>query len=225
MQEGTTPITEPPWLAPTRRRGRPPTLSRDRVIAAAVGLVQADGFDRLTLRRLANELGSGATSVYWHVRDKGQLLDLVIDELIGRIEIPEQGDPVAWLTAFARSDREVLSAYPGLAELILERGGAGPNGIRQAEAVLAVLSQAGVPDRRLMDAYHTLLVYVNGFTIATTATTTHPPRAAPDVGAYLQSLPPASISMLTRAGLGPGSTAMQRFDYGLAAMLKGLLPE
>lgn len=225
MSERSAPITEPPWLAPKRRRGRPPTLSRERVIAAALELVGSEGFQRLTLRRLAAELDSGATSVYWHVRDKGQLLDLVIDELIGQIEIPEHGDPALRLTAFARSARDVLSAHPGLAELILVRGGDGPNGVHQAETVLAIFGQAGLPDHSLMDAYHTMLVYVNGFAIATTASTAHSPRGTPEVGAYLRSLPPTSIPMLTVASRGPGSSTLERFDYGLAALLHGLVPD
>jgi AcrR family transcriptional regulator len=78
-------IPPPPWQRlPERaaRRRRDP-ISRDAIVAAAIRLLDADGLDALSMRRIADELGTGAASLYWHVGSKDGLLDLIFDEIIG----------------------------------------------------------------------------------------------------------------------------------------------
>src|SRR5215471_9501420 len=90
-------IPPPPWQrAPDRqsRRRREP-ISRDAIVAAAIGLLDREGLAALSMRRLAEELGTGAASLYWHVGSKDGLLDLVFDELIGEEQIPAP-DPPRW---------------------------------------------------------------------------------------------------------------------------------
>ena len=76
----------------TRQRTAAPareTLSRDQIVKATMELLDTEGLSGLSMRKLAARLDSGATSLYWHVQTKDDLLDLVIDEVYGEIDVPE----------------------------------------------------------------------------------------------------------------------------------------
>src|SRR5215813_9521503 len=87
---------EPPWWRerPTGGRSRAP-LSRDAIVEAAVRIVDAEGVDALTIRRLGEELGTGAATLYWHIAGKDELGELVYDRIMGEIQLPEP-DPARW---------------------------------------------------------------------------------------------------------------------------------
>lgn len=209
-----------------RRRGRPATLSRGRVVSVAVELTRAEGFEALTVRRLADAVGAGATSLYTYVRDKDDLVDLVIDELVGFMTVPSRGAPARRLVGWAESARAVMTAHPGMAEVILARTAIGPNALAMAESVLEVLEAAGVPPRRHMDAYQTLLVYINGFVITTVAArrATSPEHHA-RVAKVLADIQPASTPRLAAALARAGRGEDSRFRAGLVALVAGLARE
>ena len=83
-------IPAPPWqrLPDRKARRRREPISRDAIVAAAIRLLDREGLAALSMRRLADELGAGAASLYWHVGSKDGLLDLVIDELVGEGQVP-----------------------------------------------------------------------------------------------------------------------------------------
>src|SRR5579875_2585707 len=86
-------VPEPPWRVP-RREGRAP-LSRDAIVDAALRVLDAEGMDGLSMRRVGEELGAGAASIYWHVQNKDELLQLVFERVISEIELPVP-DPSRW---------------------------------------------------------------------------------------------------------------------------------
>ncbi|MGI5147000.1 TetR/AcrR family transcriptional regulator [Plantactinospora sp. CA-294935] len=78
------------WLRPPRSPGRSgPPLHRDRIVAAAVALLDREGVAGLTMRRLAERLGAGSTTLYWHVTNKDDVLDLALDQIFGEVPLPE----------------------------------------------------------------------------------------------------------------------------------------
>jgi AcrR family transcriptional regulator len=87
---------DPPWW---RKRAEPSRerkpLTRDAIVDAALVLLERDGMDGLSMRKLARELGAGAASLYWHVGDKEELLSLLLDRIVGESKIPEP-DPEHW---------------------------------------------------------------------------------------------------------------------------------
>lgn len=203
--------------------GRPRVLRRERILRSTIDLVRREGFAALSLRRLGEELGVGATSLYGHVDSKGQLLDLVIDELVGRMHVPEAGSARQRLVGFGESARAVLNDYPGMAEVILQRGAAGPHAAALAEAVLSALAELGVPPGRLMDAYHSLLVYVNGFAISSlTARHSDSPERVRRLQTELADIDPATRPVLASVVRLPSSGDRVRFRYGLDALITGL---
>jgi len=137
---------EPPWWRPrtTGRRRQP--LSRDAIVEAAIKILDAEGVDALTVRRLADELGTGPATLYWHVNGKEELGELVYDRIMGDIELPEP-DPSRWqeqLKQLARDAYRVLRSHNDAARLSLGRVPVGPNMLGVMEWSLGLLLAAGV---------------------------------------------------------------------------------
>src|SRR4051812_16996021 len=98
------------FLRPPRARTGQPALSREQIVKAAIELLDAQGPAGLSMRRLGTHLGAGATSMYWHVANKDELLELVMDEVLGEVYVPEAGD-TTWrvaLTIWADGMRAML---------------------------------------------------------------------------------------------------------------------
>src|SRR4029079_11459259 len=121
-------------------------LTRAAVVAAARRIADLEGLDALTLRRLAREMGVAPNAIYSHVVDKSMLLDLLMDDVAGEVEVPDPGadDWQAGLRALFASTRRTVAAAPELAPLFLARAARGPNAIRLGEVTLALLARGGV---------------------------------------------------------------------------------
>jgi TetR/AcrR family tetracycline transcriptional repressor len=105
------------------KRGKPPPLTEQEIVRAALGVIRAEGLDALSMRRLSRELGRSAMAPYWYVADRQQLLDLVARELLADVPVPA-ADSGPWETRL----REVIAAidarlreHPGIAEVLLKR--------------------------------------------------------------------------------------------------------
>ena len=143
------PIPEPPWSTARRERPARTPLTREAIVDAALRVVDREGARGLSMRRVADELGTGPASLYWHVSGKDELINLLVDRVVGEIELPPP-DPERWQEQFMegmRQARRVFQRHPGVAGLTLGRIPVGPNLVRLAEATLALLRGAGVPDR------------------------------------------------------------------------------
>src|SRR6266571_1766614 len=140
---------EPPWRsAPKRGHAPRPQLSRDVVVTAALKVVESEGGDALTMRRVADEIGVSASSLYGYVVNKEELIQLVLEQIMTEIRIPPPGgDWQDMLRGWARQTRAVFRRHPGVAGLTLGRVPFGPTMLAAAERVLAALRGAGLPDQ------------------------------------------------------------------------------
>jgi len=166
---GEPQIPRPPWqrLPDRNARRRREPISRDAIVAAAVRLMDREGLAALSMRRLAEEFGTGAASLYWHVGSKDGLFDLVLDHVIGEQEVPEP-DAARWqqqLKEVARSQRRISLRHPYIVRISIGRIPMGPNALRNSEAVLAILRAGGLPPRLAVQGYLLLIATVNGFTL------------------------------------------------------------
>ena len=143
---------------PRRDRG----LSRAEIVSTAIAVADAEGPDAISMRRIARELGAGAMSLYWHVRSKEELLDLMLESIEAEIEVPEpSGDWRADLGAFAHRTRAAMSRHRWAMEFIGSRPPSGPNDARNLERLLALFD--GLADARLtMNIFGTVATYVTG---------------------------------------------------------------
>ena len=130
------------WEPPTRTRHKP--LSRDDVVRGALATLDEVGLDGLTMRRLAEHLGVQSPSLYWHVRDKDELLSLIADAISAELESPKSDQPwAAQLEELAWEYRRVLLAHRDAALILANTPPAGPNRLRLAERMLSMLVTAG----------------------------------------------------------------------------------
>ena len=131
-------------------RPRNPLLSRDRIVAAALDLVDTEGLAALSTRRLAAVLGVSGPSLYNHFSTKDALLDAVVDEVLGEVDLSmwAQVDKETWagaLARWARSYRAALVAHPNLVPVLAQGPGRRTNALRLADAVFGGLVDAGWP--------------------------------------------------------------------------------
>ncbi len=144
-----------------------PALSLERIVACAVELLDAQGVDGLTMRRLADRLGSGAMSLYWHVGNKEAVFDLALDSVLeyaGQAQATEDQDWRGAVVHMLEDWRAAMLRHPWSASL-LPRRALGPNILGRLELLSRTLSRAGVADKDLNAAIWSLWNYVMGATI------------------------------------------------------------
>lgn len=142
------------------RRERPakPALTRQGIVAAAVAVMRAEGVERVTMRRLAKELDTGAASLYVYVKDTEELHAAVLDELLAEVALTGEGDWRERLWAVLDSYRSVLFAHPSLARVALVTRLSGPHYLALVEAVLALLDEGGMAPGQAAWAVDVLLL-------------------------------------------------------------------
>ena len=154
-------------LQPVQEPRSEPPLSRERIVATAVELLDAEGLDGLTMRRLADRLGSGVMSLYWHVDNKEGVFDLALDSVLeyrGPPQIVEAQDWRGEVVHMLEDWRASMLRHPWSASL-LPRRALGPNILGRLELLSKTLAKAGVADADLNVAIWSLWNYVMGATI------------------------------------------------------------
>jgi AcrR family transcriptional regulator len=144
-----------------------PALSLERIAATAVELLDAQGVDGLTMRRLADRLGAGAMSLYWHVANKEEVFDLALDSVLEYRGPPPAAEPADWrgdVVHMLDDWRASMLRHPWSASL-LPRRALGPNMLGRLELLSKTLSGAGVADADLNTAIWSIWNYVMGATV------------------------------------------------------------
>ncbi|WP_258348077.1 TetR/AcrR family transcriptional regulator C-terminal domain-containing protein [Saccharopolyspora gregorii] len=152
---------------PKGRRGRPPrgsaTLSRERVVEAALALVDEEGLDQISMRKIAQRLRVDPMSLYNHVADKDDVLDGIAEALLAGIPAPPaDGSPRERMEAVARGFRTAMLAHPKAAPTVLTRQLASPAGLAPLAAAVAPLLDAGCPPREAVHALRAALGFLVG---------------------------------------------------------------
>ncbi|WP_163511730.1 TetR/AcrR family transcriptional regulator [Fodinicola acaciae] len=226
------------WTRPQRKRRDNESLNRDQIVAEAVRLLDAEGMDALSMRRLGARLNAGATSLYWHVANKDELIELVVDEIFGELDIPEIDDPARWREAMTRcaiSVRDALLRHPWFSSTFGEVGLSylGPNMMRLSDRMLAILERGGFDLPTANRAVTVIIAYVTGVTSSEASWHTTIKRSGrteqewlanvrPAVAARLQAYPRlAEAYELFQIG-DPAAAREDDFRWGLDRVLDGL---
>ena len=223
---------EPPWWkAPKSKGTRRAPLSRDQIVDAAVKILDRDGLDALTVRRLAEELNTGSATLYWHISGKDELGELVYDRIIGELELPEP-DPSRWqeqMKELIRGIYALMLRHNDVVRLSIGHIPVGPNAMRLIEWTLGVLRGAGIPDQAA--AYFGDIVgrYIDVSVLEVRSAATAMDGAGGDaaalemMGQYLGGLPveqfPNIHALLPAMFAGDDA---DRFDFGLDLLVRGL---
>ena len=145
-----------------RTRGRPPSLTEDQIVDAALQIIRADGLDALSMRRLSHHLGRSQMAAYSYVADKQELLDLVARRTLADVEIPGADDgpwDVQLRLLIDRIDAQ-LRRHPGIAGLLLQRMLRSDQ--RLVDALMAIMVGAGLHEKQVLLAYSTIHTYLFG---------------------------------------------------------------
>jgi len=213
------------WLDPLPPAS--PGLGREVLVRSAVALLDADGLERLSMRRVAADLGVTVGALYWYVATKDELLELALDDVLG--EAPSPAGSGEWrgaLGAHAKRLRELLLRHPWALPLMSRLPNIGPNAVALSDAALGIAAGAGFPDPpAVVTALHDQVV---GAALAQ-AGLRHSRSISGDddrLAVYLAStaeLHPAAASAM-RAGAADDVAARsdRRFGFALDCLLDGL---
>src|SRR5262249_51840243 len=141
-------------------------IGRPDVAAAALAVLDTDGWSALTMRRVAQDLDVKAASLYTHIADKDDLLDAVLDLVLDGIELPPRtGRPRAALVRSFAAYRNALVAHPEVVRLMTQRSRLSMSQIRLIERSVELLTEEGLTMRAAVDAHITLTAFTLGFLI------------------------------------------------------------
>ncbi|MET9886992.1 TetR/AcrR family transcriptional regulator C-terminal domain-containing protein [Streptomyces sp. NPDC006430] len=209
----------------------PPALTRDALVQAALRVLEREGINGLSMRKVATELGVKAASLYWHVRNKEQLLDLLTDALMADAEPPpREGDWRTQFRAYCIRYRSHLLGKRDAARVVAGRLAPGPHLLRLMEDQLDRLRTAGFNDADAALITYLLGAYVQGFVLqeqapiaASETTGTSRRDVAVSVGDRFRALPPETFpNLVALAGDLTDPSMEARFTFGLERLLDGM---
>jgi TetR/AcrR family transcriptional regulator, tetracycline repressor protein len=206
-----------------RRAGQTP-LTRDRIVEAALRLVDEAGLDALSMRRLGKELGVDPMAVYHHVRGKEALLHGVVQHVFAAMTPPSDDGP--WderVRQWASAYRAMAEAHPNLVlRIVADPAAVAVAAVRINETLYAALDAAGLAPSEIRHGAGLIVDYVNGYTLAFAAGPI-PPDAAATFRAELESRPPEEVAVQRRLLDEDDDTPEQDgFEFGLDVILAGL---
>jgi AcrR family transcriptional regulator len=228
------------WVRPERAaRGPAPSLSREEITTAAIKLADTRGIDAVSMRALAVELGVGAASLYRYVARKDELIDLMVDAVMGNdLEFEVRADWREDLRSLAQGLRAMMLRHPWMAVPSAGLHSLGPNTARRYEQVLSAIDGLGLGIDEMLVMVETLDAYVRGRALEELAEQEAVRRSGLDQEQWMQTQLPY-IKSLLESGRHPLLTRVfdapldpdrleHGFDLGLERVLDGLatmLPE
>jgi AcrR family transcriptional regulator len=211
-----------PATAP-KRLGRPPSLSREQIVEAGLELLDRQGLEALTLRRLGEQLGVTPMALYSYFAGKDDLVDAILDHAAEEVRLPpREGTWEDQMRALMREARRVLARHPSALGVRLRRPLLSPGPLRVTEAGLQILLEAGFTRKQAVSAWRALFSYMFGFV-----------SFSPDTGrrssteqarSILSALPAEDYPALTSAA-DEAASAMsgdREFEFGLDRIVEGL---
>jgi AcrR family transcriptional regulator len=220
----------PPWHKPRSRRPARQPLTAERIVATAIEILDREGLDAVTTRRVAESLGTGSASLYAHVTSRDELIELMVDRIAAGITVPGP-DPARWqdqLRAYAHHAQQVWASHADIARASLATIPTGPERLRVIEGLLAILRAAGFSDQVAAWAVDRLQIYIDadvfegslyaarikqGFDVQEHIAT---------VRDYFRRLPADRFPLVSSMADTIMSGGEQRFEFGLDLLLAGL---
>ncbi|MEU2091940.1 TetR/AcrR family transcriptional regulator [Nocardia beijingensis] len=209
-----------------QRTGRPARISRAEILAAADSVIEAEGVAKLTMRRLATELGCTPMALYHHVRDKEDLLRLLLNEYADQVvwpDLPEE--PRERVRVAARAMRDVLAARPWIVEILAADDLLGVSALWVSESIVDGFVAGGLPLDRAAQAYRVIWHYTAGDLIVRARSARRAAENRPTFRAQVfAELDAETYPRLAALGSDYLSLAARdTYDLGLDALIDGLL--
>jgi AcrR family transcriptional regulator len=204
-------------------------LSRERIVTAALRIMDDEGLEAVTMRRVAHELGVEAMSLYHHVGDKDELLDGICEQVMADFEFPiPTGDWAENCRAGARAWRRLMQRHPEVIELFARQRGpvSSVESMRPSEFALRLLRESGLPDRDVAQAFHAIGGYIQGFVEMERGSIAGGTDAAHSKAhqALAESLDPEEFEALRAVSpYFADCSPDEQFEFGLDLLIQGLI--
>jgi len=215
-----------------RHRPRRVPLTSERIVDAALEIMARDGYEAVTMRSIAHELGTGPASLYAHIDGKAELDALLVDRVAREVHIPDP-DPQHWQQQIVQVGRDLRAAmlrHPGVARAVIGYVPTGPEAMTTSERMLAILIAGGVVEQVAAWACDLLPLYVTAVAFEDSVGHHGLDLSGPAVDAfvaelrgYFQSLPvdrfPNVVNHAVALTTGDGEV---RFEFGLQVLVAGI---
>lgn len=214
--------------APRGRTGRPPRTSRAQILAAARQILERDGWEKLTIRRLAAEIGVGAMTLYHHVRDREDLLVQLINDIADQAPFPDlPSKPRDRIVAAAVAIHDGLAAHPWATEIIATDGyldRLGESALRMVETIVAGAIEYGCTREQAVDVFRSVWYYTVGEILVRANSAAH--QAGMERAPFFSALDATQHPHLAAIGdQWPALAARDTYVHGLRAFVDGLLAQ
>lgn len=228
-------MNQSPWqpISPEKpaRPVREP-LTRERIVDAAMAVLVEQGYEAVSMRKVAQALNTGPASLYAHVANKKELDQLLVDRAAQEMEFPEP-DPEHWqeqLKDSMRSMLKVMRSYPGVARAAIGQIPLGERALESTENMLAILKAGKVPDQAaawavdLIPLYVTATAFEESVQGASVWTVEDIEGFVTQLRAFFAGLPPEKfpITVALATALTSGSLGDERFEFGIQVIVAGL---
>lgn len=207
------------------RGAKRPRLTREQILTTAIRLADEGGVAALSMRNVAQQVGVEAMSLYNHVANKEDLLNGIVDIVVGEIELPTTDED--WQSSLRRrahSAHEVLMRHPWATMLLVSRINVGPCMLRYTDATLACLRAAGFSYEAADHVWNALDSFVYGFTLQALCFPWKPEEYADAAAGYIHMIPKdtyPSLHALTRRVADGKHRGVRSFEFGLDLLLDG----
>ena len=209
----------------TKSTARPrAALTRERVLRAAVAVADEGGLESVSMRKLGQELGVEAMSLYNHVANKGDILDGMVDLVSGKFEVALRG--ANWKAAIrqsAISAHKILLQHPWACSLAMSRPRVGPAKLRYVDSMVGTLREAGFTIQMAHNAMHAIENHISGFTLQELSFPSNVEEMGPEVVAILlRRQTVGEYPSLSEVVLGANHDDQIEFEFVLDLILDGL---
>lgn len=214
-----------------RRAGRPKAgeepLTRGRILETALSLVDVDGIEALSMRRLAKELGVDPMAIYHHLPNKRALLSTLIEEVFSEMQVMESEETGGWrerVRAWARAFRDVAGAHPKLVPHLASYPEAASKAtLESTEELYAAFEAAGMSPKQIVGAVGVVVDYLNGFALAEASGALGNPDEQREMLELLDARTPGELPAIRRTfGALASEDVVTDFEFGLEVVLAGL---
>jgi AcrR family transcriptional regulator len=216
---------EPQEPRVNRSRGRP-ALPLDRILAAAVEVLDEQGAEALSMRSLAQRLQSGTATLYRHFSNRSELVSTVIDHILGEVDLDVHAiAELPWqqaCTLFAQHMFHALGRHGNVASLLIEYTPMGPNALANRERCLTILLDNGFPPAVAAHAYATLARYVLGFAIQLSGPAAVNGQQDAELSAAFHRLDPSRYPATVTVADDLPVPLEEEFAFGLQLIVAGL---
>ncbi len=225
VADWATGAPSPSWWGEDREPPRKRPLTREAIVASALAIIDSEGLEGLTMRKVAERLEASAGALYGHVANKRQLLELMVDRVFEGLAVPP-ANSAGWpeqVKQMCRDIRGRLSSHRGLARVMLGRIPVGPSFVTVLEQQLAFLTDAGVPDRIAAYLGDLLGLYVAAFAFEESVWGDEDASGADQFSSYLEALPSDRFPYIAALHhIMTGINHDERFELGLEIILQGV---